>query len=298
VSRCPAGVLNVAKPAGVTSRDVVNRVQWLVRPAKCGHAGTLDPLATGVLVMCIGAATRLIEQVQAGRKAYRGTFRLGLTSDTDDITGTVSPGGDPAAITADQLSAVLAEFVGRIEQVPPQVSAVHVAGERAYERVRRGETVVLAARPVQIDAIDLIAFAGGDFTIDVRCGGGTYIRAIGRDVGQRFGCGAVMTALERTRVGPFQLADALPMDRIDATTIRQHLQPPLIAVAEWPRMTLSPDEIRTVRCGQAVIPAASFADGTNVALVDAATSLIGLAKFDAAANRLRPHLVLPVDAEE
>lgn len=288
----PAGVLNLRKPAGVTSRDVVNQVQRLVHPAKCGHAGTLDPLATGVLVVCLGAATRLIEQVQAGRKEYRGTFRLGVNSDTDDITGTITTAGDPSSVTRSQLESVLAEFIGRIEQVPPQVSAVHVEGERAYRRVRRGETVTIAPRIVAIDVIDLVEFAPPEFTIRVVCGGGTYIRAIGRDVGQRLGCGALMTALERTAVGPFRIADALPAEQLDAVTLRQHLQSPTVAVAHLPQIGLTNEQVRAIRCGQGIAIAEVFDDDVEVAMLDQ-DELVGLGRFDAAAQRLRPSVVLP-----
>lgn len=293
VSRCPVGVLNVAKPAGVTSRDVVNLVQRLVRPLKCGHAGTLDPLATGVLVVCVGAATRLIEQVQAGRKIYRGTFRLGLTSDTDDITGEVITAGDPTTVSHEQLASTLAKFVGRIEQVPPQVSAVHVDGERAYRRVRRGETVAIAPRIVEIDAIELVDFNSTDFTITVQCGGGTYIRAIGRDVGQRLGCGAVMTALKRTAVGPFQLSDALPADQLDADTLRRHLQPPSAAVAYLKTMSITHEQVRAVRCGQSIAVSEPIAPDVDIALLDPEGELVGLGCCNAVTQRIQPRIVLP-----
>ena len=179
------GVLNVDKPVGVTSRDVVNQVVRLVRPAKVGHAGTLDPLATGVLVVCVGHATRLINLVQEGRKRYRGRFRLGQTSDTDDVTGNVQPAGDWSGITKTQLEAELVEFIGQIQQVPPQFSAVHVQGQRAYDLARRGVAVELTARPVEVFSLQLTAFEPPDFELDVVCGSGTYIRSIGRDLGTR-----------------------------------------------------------------------------------------------------------------
>ncbi|MDZ4687629.1 MAG: tRNA pseudouridine(55) synthase TruB [Planctomycetaceae bacterium] len=333
MSRFPAGVLNLCKPAGVTSRDVVNQVQRLVRPAKAGHAGTLDPLATGVLVVCLGAATRLISYVQAGRKEYRATFRLGETSDTDDATGNVVSGGDPAGVTRDDLETVLSGFIGRIEQVPPQVSAVHVDGERAYQRVRRGETVDIAARIVEVDSIDLVDFTSPEFTIHVTCGGGTYIRSIGRDVGATLGCGAVMTALERTAVGPFRIADALPAEQLNETTLRKHCQSPAVAVSGLPRVIVSIEQVRAIRCGQGIaiaealtdglrVPLAAgfgrqcvsrvgskdtgdtklppvaphaeaMADGVEVAMLDADGELVGVGKFDAASQQLRPCLVLP-----
>ena len=292
VARCPAGVLNLSKPAGVTSRDVVNLVQRLVHPVKAGHAGTLDPLATGVLVICLGAATRLVPFVQAGRKQYRATFRLGQTSDTDDVTGQVVPGGDPSAITEPQLADALQNFVGTISQIPPQVSAVHVGGERAYQRVRRGETVEIAPRTVIVDAIELLNVALPEFTVAITCSAGTYVRAIGRDLGQLLGCGAVMTALERTAVGPFRIDDVLPADRLNETTLRRHLQPPAVAVSALPRVVLTAAQVQAIRYGQTVpLAAAAGDDAVEHALFDAAGGLVAVARREG--NVLQPQIVLP-----
>jgi tRNA pseudouridine55 synthase len=292
----PTGFLCLDKPPGVTSRDVVNVVQKLVRPLKVGHAGTLDPLATGVLVVAVGSATRLIQYVQESPKHYRGRFRLGVTSDTDDITGNVVEGGDASGVTRERLSDVLAEFVGRIAQSPPQFSAVHAQGQRAYQLARKGETVELSPRMVEVSAIELIEFTRPEFTIDVTCGSGTYLRALGRDVGQRLGCGAVMTELRRTAIGPFTVERAVTADRLTRETWTDALWPPQTAVQQLASVALSADEATAIRCGRAVANAATgtLLVGVEVALFDAAGALLGVGVVDAANGRVQPRVVLPM----
>ena len=209
------GFLNIFKPRGLSSRAVVDQVQRLLRERgltrgtlpKLGHAGTLDPLATGVLVVCAGSATRLIDLVHSRPKAYRGSFLFGQRSDTDDVTGQMIAGDveRAATITRAELEAALVAFQGRIEQVPPDYSAVRVAGQRAYKLAREGTAVELRAKTIEVHRIDIVRFEPPELTLDIECGSGTYIRSIGRDLGELFGCGAVMSALCRTRVGPFEL---------------------------------------------------------------------------------------------
>ena len=176
------GVVAVDKPAGFTSRDIVDKVAAIVRPAKAGHAGTLDPLATGVLVIAVGPATRLISYIQQGRKRYVGRFRLGQRSDTDDVEGRITEGGDWTGITETMLTTAAGRFVGSISQVPPQFSAVHVDGRRAYALARRGESVELQARPVEVHSLRVTRFEPPDFELEIECGSGTYVRSIGRDL--------------------------------------------------------------------------------------------------------------------
>ena len=185
------GVLNLNKPPGVTSRDVVNVVQRIVKPIKVGHAGTLDPMATGVLLVCVGPATRLISLLQQAPKNYVAEFRLGERSDTDDSTGTVSvQEASASSVTMSQLETTLQSFVGSFDQVPPVFSAVKVQGQRAYAKARRGEDVQLLAKRVTVYAIDLLDFSWPVVSLRIRCGSGTYIRSIARDLGEKLGCGA------------------------------------------------------------------------------------------------------------
>ena len=297
------GVLNLDKPVGVTSRDVVDRVVRLVHPAKAGHAGTLDPLATGVLVVCVGHATRLIGIVQEGRKRYRGRFVLGRRSDTDDSTGNVTDGGEWSGVTRQVLESLLPEFVGRIEQTPPQFSAVHVQGRRAYTLARRGEIVDLAARPVDVFSLRLTAFDPPEFELEVECGSGTYIRSIGRDLGLRLGCGAIMSELRRLGVGQFDITDSTSPDVLTRETVSDVLQPALSIVSQFAQRPLTNEEMIAVRRGQ-TIPAGDRSTGvsladvsplmdTRTALVAADGQLMGIAEFDQTARRLHPRIIFP-----
>ena len=291
-----AGILAVAKPEGVTSRDAVNVVQRLVRPTKVGHAGTLDPLATGVLVICLGGATRLVPWIQDGRKHYIATFRLGVTSDTDDITGTVSPGSDPSRITRDEVIAALQHFTGRYEQVPPQYSAVHVHGQRAYDLARQGVVSELAAKTVDVEAITLTVWNPPDFTVEILCGSGTYVRSIGRDVGHHLGCGALMTTLERRAVGPFSLDRCVTLDGLNVELITQHLQPPRDAIAHLPPVQLTVEEMQKLRQGQRCLcaPSITTATGQDYAALDENGDLIGvITPTDDQPPRWTSRIILP-----
>ena len=301
------GVLNLDKPIGVTSRDVVNQVVRLVHPAKVGHAGTLDPLATGVLVVCVGHATRLISLAQEGRKRYLGRFTLGQRSDTDDVTGNLSAGGDWSGITRGDLVALLPEFTGRILQIPPQFSAVHVNGQRAYDLARRGEAVTLEPRPVDVGSIELVTFEPPDFELEIECGSGTYVRSIGRDLGERLGCGAVMKALRRTAVGPFDVSTSVSPDKLTRDSLAADLQPALKIVPHLVQRRLSEEEVIAIRRGQSIRalpeshplpstkiePALKNDSDRRTALIDIEGVLVGIAEFDPQSHRLLPRIVFP-----
>ena len=211
------GVLVVDKPAGWTSHDVVGRVRRLAGTRKVGHAGTLDPMATGVLVLGLGRATRLLGHLAATRKTYAATARLGVRTVTDDADGDVIERIPTGALDAASVRAAAATLVGDIEQVPSAVSAIKVGGERAYARVRRGESVALAARAVTVYDLHLTDVRLGsehtDIAFTVECSSGTYVRALARDLGRLLGVGGHLTELRRTRVGPFALAQASSLDR-------------------------------------------------------------------------------------
>lgn len=243
-------LLNIHKPAGMTSRDVVNHVQRLVRPVKVGHAGTLDPLATGVLVVCLGQATRLTEYVQQMPKRYHGTFLLGRESNTEDVEGNVVELDNPPRPTREQIEAVLPQFIGEIEQRPPAYSALKVGGRRAYDLARRGEQVELAPRKINVNAIRIVGYEYPELQLDIECGSGTYVRSLGRDLAAALGTGAVMSALVRTAIGDFRLADACRLAELSAGTIGTHLLPPSRAVALLPSVKVTADEITHLRQGK------------------------------------------------
>nr|WP_211207241.1 tRNA pseudouridine(55) synthase TruB [Stackebrandtia nassauensis] len=215
------GFVVVDKPPAMTSHDVVARMRRLAKTRKVGHGGTLDPMATGVLVLAVGRITRLLTYVTGCDKAYQATIRLGQATVTDDAEGEVTATADTAAVTEADIYAALEPMRGEIEQVPSAVSAIKVNGQRAYKRVRDGEDVQLAARPVTISRLDVTAIARGedhlDVDVSVDCSSGTYIRAIARDLGAALGVGGHLTALRRTRVGGFTLAEARTLDELSGT---------------------------------------------------------------------------------
>lgn len=261
------GILNINKPAGWSSRDVVNRVERLVKPAKAGHAGTLDPLAEGVLIVGVGGATRLISAVQEYSKEYLGTFQLGCRSDTDDCTGQVVPTDNARVPTRNDIEALIPEFIGEIWQVPPQFSAIHVEGQRAYAVARRGETVQIAARQVQVSRLEIISFDWPKLELLVECGSGTYIRSIGRDVGERLGCGGMMTALIRTRIGPFHIDQAVGIADLTKDNVTEHLQPAARAVEHWTQYDCTESELWDLSHGRMVESRLPLSEGSRCAII-------------------------------
>lgn len=243
------GFLNVNKPPGVTSRDVVNHVQRLIRRVKAGHAGTLDPLATGVLVVAIGPATRLIEYVQQSPKQYRGEFLLGRESDTEDVEGTVRMLADPPQPPYEEIEAILPQFTGRILQRPPAYSALKVGGKRSYDLARAGKAVDLAPREIEIYSLRVVTYEYPRLTLDVTCGSGTYIRSLGRDMAEALGTAAVMAALVRTAVGAFTLSEAIALDEISRESIPRQLRPAREAVAHLPQVILNDSDTQQISRG-------------------------------------------------
>lgn len=232
------GLLVVDKPTGITSRDAVDRAQpWFGRRVKLGHTGTLDPLATGVLVLTVGQATRLSEYVQRMRKTYRTRIRFGGTSSSDDADGTIvlREGAVPPERAA--VERALLEFIGDLTQLPPAFSALRLAGKRAWELARRGVEVSLPPRQVTVYAIQILNYEYPLLELEVVCGKGTYIRSLARDLGEVLGCGGYVTDLHRARVGPFVACHALSLDA-DRPTALARLLPMSAALADLPRVTI------------------------------------------------------------
>ncbi|MCH8044132.1 MAG: tRNA pseudouridine(55) synthase TruB [Planctomycetes bacterium] len=262
------GLLNIHKPPGMTSRRVVDRVVRLVgKKTKVGHAGTLDPLATGVLVVCLGRATRLIEYVQRMPKRYTGTFLLGRTSTTEDVEGEVTELVNPPLPTRESIEQAAQQLVGQIQQRPPAFSALKIDGRRAYDLARRGETPDLKPRTITVHSIELLSYEYPQFVLDIRCGSGTYVRSLGRDLAESLGTGAVMSALERTAIGGFRLTcsdrgwqgqascpwhPAVDLDELTADNLSEHLHPALIAVESLPSVTLTADQYARIANGQTI----------------------------------------------
>jgi tRNA pseudouridine55 synthase len=271
------GLLVVDKPGGMTSRDVVNRVQkWFPRKTKIGHTGTLDPLATGVLVICIGAATRLADYVQEMSKSYSSRFLLGASSTTDDADGVVTLNSIESLPSRQQIEMAIAAFVGRIDQLPPAFSALKVSGQRAHVLARQGSEVKLSSRPVRIDAIRMKAYEWPLLDVEIDCGKGTYIRSIARDLGTKLGCGGMVQTLRRTRIGPFVAAQGIELD-VDPGNVR--LLPLTAALEDMIRMRIDPESERRFRCGQSIQDSSrGFPDKTVIAVMNEIGELIGIAK--------------------
>jgi tRNA pseudouridine55 synthase len=292
------GLLVLDKPGGMTSRAAVDRaLRWFPRGTRAGHTGTLDPLATGVLVLCVGAATRLTEYVQDMAKTYRAGVLLGARSDTDDADGQVTPVALPAPPDAAAVRARLDEFLGEIEQIPPAYSAAKVTGRRAYDLARRGHEVALQARKVRIDGIELLSYAWPRLELEVRCGKGTYIRSLARDLGARLGCGGLIETLRRTRVGPFAIADAAPLDA-EAGAALSRMKPLTAAVAGLPPVAVSAADATRLQHGQRVrlsplAQRASAGCAGEVAVFGPAGEFLGVARLDTARRELVPLKILP-----
>jgi len=262
------GFLIVNKPAGMTSHDVVNAVRRLAGTRRVGHAGTLDPMATGVLVLALDAATRLVQFIDGSDKTYRATLRLGETTTTYDADGDVVE-RRPVTVSQAEVEAALAVFRGDIMQIPPMYSAVKVKGQKLYKLARQGKEIERALRPVTIRRLDALAWALPDVNIEVVCSAGTYIRSLAHDLGQRLGCGAHLTALTRTAAGEFRLEDSHTLETLDALVragrLAEVLLPLETALTALPVIVLTSEQEQAVRFGQAV----ALDNASDAALVQA-----------------------------
>ncbi len=251
-----AGVLNVAKPAGATSFAIVKRLRDVTGAKRVGHAGTLDPLATGVLPILFESATRLADYAHQLPKTYAAEVHFGSTTETDDAEGERHRVADPSGITETQVKDVLSRFVGTIWQEPPAFSAVKVAGERAYERARKGDLERPAARQVEVHSAELLEFRGGQdavATVRVVCGSGTYLRSLARDIGAALGVGGYLGRLVRTAYGPLRIEDATQLDDLGtAEAVEAHLLAAEVVLPDMQAVRLTLEQEAQVRQGRAV----------------------------------------------
>ena len=291
------GVVNLDKPVGPTSHDMVGLLRRLTGTRRIGHAGTLDPLASGVLPILVGAATRFSEELTGGRKRYEAVIRLGARSATDDGEGPIEPTGAPLP-SDDAVHEALAAFVGTFDQRPPTFSARKQGGRTAHRAARAGAPIEVPPRMVTVDAIALLGIARDgdhvDVRVDVRCGAGTYIRSLARDVGERLGCGGYLASLRRTEAAGLRAADAIDPDRLEALAAAGRLAEAVRPVGELlplPRVELDPEAAHAFRHGSA----RSIADGRSgrVAVWGDGT-LLGVGSV--AGGTLQPEKVLPLEA--
>lgn len=283
-SPTPDGLLLVDKPVGMTSHDAVALARRALRTRRIGHAGTLDPFASGLLVLLVGRATRLLPYLDGEPKVYEATVRFGSETDTGDLTGSVvreAPVATPAAVES-----AIPRLTGVVLQRPPSFSAKKVGGERAYHAARRGETIELRPVPVTVHGWTLGEWRGAELDVEVTCGGGTYVRALARDLGELADSAAHLTRLRRIRSGPFLVEEALPVEAL-AEQGREGLRPPLHAVGSLPKQMLDADEVQRVARG---IPVDARSAGERAALVDESNELLAIA--ERAGDRWQPRVVL------
>lgn len=276
------GFLNLNKPSGLTSHDCVAKVRRLLKTKKVGHGGTLDPLATGVLPIAVGKATRLLPYLPT-HKAYQAKVRFGVTTTTDDLEGEIIQQQTPNNLSLSQVKAVLPQFIGNIEQIPPAYSAISVGGKRLYELARKGETVDVPLRNVSVTQIDVVNWYPGEFPeveLAIACGPGTYIRAIARDLGYILGCGATTASLIRTQSCGFSLTDSLSFTDLAAQVESGTFIPisPTMALDNLPSVFLSPDLIFAWRNGQNISleSVSTPIDNSTVKVISSSQDFLGI----------------------
>jgi len=303
------GVLIIDKPSGMTSHDVVSRARHILHERRIGHTGTLDPFATGVLVILLGKATRLAQFVSGVDKEYEAIIRLGYATDTGDRTGNLIPGSqpDPLNWTEEKIEAALESLRGDIDQLPPMYSAKKVEGRRLYELARRGENV--ERQPVRVCIHEFAAIKPDgqliknnldgtfDFHARVSCSSGTYVRTLAEDFGKRLYVGAHLAELRRTRVGEFPISQAITLDDLKIhfgeESLGEVLLPPAAALSRLPFVHLSGEDVRRANHGREVRVAESkWADGDDVTMYDKGEQLIAVGRYDANARSLHPRVVL------
>jgi len=289
-----SGVLVVDKPVGLSSHDVVQIIRNGTKIRRAGHTGTLDPRASGVLVVLLGPAVRLSEYVSASEKRYQAVIELGITTDTYDLEGQVTR-RSPVDITYEEFEQALQSFVGEFEQKPPAYSAIKVKGEKAYEMARRGEDVELEPRLIQVHELELLDWDPPEAVIDIQCSSGTNVRSLPHDLGDKLGCGATLTGLRRTKNGRFGLRDAVSLRKLQEAFANgdwyQYLIPAAEALGDWYTVELTVEQVDEVRHGHRVPAAEPVEEGKWARAVSQEGELVALMEYDSAANEWQPRKV-------
>ena len=287
-----SGVLVVDKPIGLTSHQVVQVIRRGTNIKRAGHTGTLDPRASGVLVVLVGPAVRLSEYISAEDKRYQATIKLGEKTDTYDGDGVIT-GTSEVNVTREEFEKALQGFVGEIEQVPPPYSAIKVKGRRAYDMARKGEEVVLEPRTIHVYSLEVVEWNLPEVVVDVHCSSGTYVRSLAYDLGEKLGCGANLTGLRRVKSGSFTLKDAQPLrnlaEAFENNSWFRYLIPAADALSEWPSITLNNEEVDLVRHGHR-IPREELFDGQVRAITEQG-ELVALMEADVETSEYKPKKV-------
>ena len=287
-----SGVLVVDKPVGMTSHEVVQIIRRGTNIRRAGHTGTLDPRASGVLVILIGPAVRLSEYVSASDKRYQAVIRLGASTDTYDSDGQVTR-TNPIDVTEEQFETELKKFIGEIEQTPPPYSAIKMQGRPAYELAREGEEVEMQPRIINVYSLDVLEWAPPEVTVDVHCSSGTYVRSLAYELGEKLGCGAMLAGLRRTKSGRFTLKDAVPLRKLiesfDSNSWYKYVIPAAEALADWSALTLNNEQVEAIRHGHR-IPGEGKA-GEMVRGITEQGELVALLEFDETTKEFQPRKV-------
>jgi tRNA pseudouridine55 synthase len=287
-----SGVLVVDKPVGMTSHEVVQIIRRGTNIRRAGHTGTLDPRASGVLVILIGPAVRLSEYVSASDKRYQAVIRLGANTDTYDSDGKVTS-TNPINVTEQQFETELKKFIGEITQTPPSYSAIKMQGRPAYEMAREGEEVEMQPRIINVYSLDVIEWAPPEVTVDVHCSSGTYVRSLAFELGEKLGCGAMLAGLRRTKSGRFTLKDAVPLRKLiesfDNNSWYKFVIPAAEALAEWTALSLNNEQVEAIRHGHR-IPGEGKA-GEMVRGITEQGELVALLEFDETTKEFQPRKV-------
>jgi tRNA pseudouridine55 synthase len=287
-----SGVLVVDKPVGMTSHEVVQIIRRGTNIRRAGHTGTLDPRASGVLVILIGPAVRLSEYVSASDKRYQAVIRLGANTDTYDSDGKVTS-TNPINVTEEQFETELKKFIGEITQTPPPYSAIKMQGRPAYEMAREGEEVEMQPRIINVYSLDVLEWAPPEVTVDVHCSSGTYVRSLAFELGEKLGCGAMLSGLRRTKSGRFSLKDAVPLRKLiesfDNNSWYKFVIPAAEALAEWTALSLNNEQVEAIRHGHR-IPGEGKA-GEMVRGITEQGELVALLEFDETTKEFQPRKV-------
>lgn len=292
------GILNINKPKGMTSHDVVAAIRKQFKQKRVGHAGTLDPAASGVLPICTGQATRVAEYLSESGKAYRAKIVFGITTDTYDAEGAITSTASTADLTISHIEKLLPYFLGPQMQVPPRYSAIKLQGQPAYKRARAGEEIALEPRPIVIYSLEIIDWTPPALVLAIECSKGTYIRSLAHDLGQQLGCGAYLDELIRTRSGPFSLSDSVTLEQLAAAvhsdSVQDYLYPADKALEDFPAIVLDAETAGLVKHGNAFsyFNQSSIAAHERLARVyDPGRHFLAIAEWDAGQQLWQPKKV-------